>query len=1167
MQCTACGATQTAFGEEGPGLVVLARDVGGMLRLLEGELDEVRCEACGQPLGITATLTLLFRDEPTCLFAPGSGLPDGGASLREAMRATAEQLGAVMESLPDAAALRACAGALLKGRLKVINQLAKASLEDGEQEFYREHWRDFTPEVFAAACVCAAGAVPGAQLATMVERGTESPAPGIEPFLHAFGISQATVLLVGLCGEATEGTSPHPLEEELVRYVDDGPVLPGTLQTMQTAIESLSEQFPHARAAYCREALLASVCLAAGQPNPRADWWGEVYFGLALEAEDDARYASLVVSDERAARTIGFTAAWDAIARRLRVDDASGDAPPRYTPDQLDRVAARAGHPDLVGRVITQGIFVQAKDGIPLETAVSMMEDAARSLADRGGDPLILLDLLSPVGRLLLEHGQIDDIVALADAGARLMGGGHEAVATADAWLGEFLKEGRQPQRFIDRVESTERGWEDDLGPSLRARLWTERANALRLLGERDEALRIYLRIRDDLLPDLSENDRRVALHNVGILQRETGAPDASLQTLLELAAGIPPLDPFRIGLLASLAVTYSELGRSRDAVRCCEEALPLCRGPWAHEADRFRALLASYRTTAADPGEAARMLEELARADTPPHVLVSAAASWYNLHVRLPSAAPPEKLRTLLPLLQAAAGRAREDGDVAVVLSAMRAEALLRELVDPAGAAEAWFRQWRAAEELEQPHEPETLVALAHDAYRAGNPAVGEVMLRQVPAALAARVGRVRDLSSTTEGFGRFRARLAGLADTVLFDDAAGADWRDARLVAELARDTVGRARAQGEGGAGVLDEGLPDEVLATLAPRRGVLAVVEWVGTREFLGSFVTTISSSGQVESQWLELPDGDLDELAEMISARLRGWHSLRPGDPFDLDGWQVLSRTLCEQVRERAGPDAHLVFLETPDVPRLPWHVAVSALYPASYAAGWSGLLAMREPPERASAPVLGVAMVPRFGEAEPVRSAMERSLARTRAFARTAGLSCETSAGAECDRAALRSLTARVDVLKLLCHGFVAPDGEVALMTAADGGLPLADSVASGSSPGARHRLSWKELQTLPRSPAAVFSAACSTGRTRLAASGDRLGFGNALRLSGTRSVVAPHWDITATEVIPVLDDALERYVSAGGELGQCLFDACGAAARRLPRWMAWSLALEGDWR
>jgi hypothetical protein len=164
------------------------------------------------------------------------------------------------------------------------------------------------------------------------------------------------------------------------------------------------------------------------------------------------------------------------------------------------------------------------------------------------------------------------------------------------------------------------------------------------------------------------------------------------------------------------------------------------------------------------------------------------------------------------------------------------------------------------------------------------------------------------------------------------------------------------------------------------------------------------------------------------------------------------------------------------------------------------------------------------------------------------------------------DHDAFRRIMERADVAKVLAHGFISPaDDEVALMLAHDGALPLADSVAAGSEVGRRHRLSWNECQELRRAPEVVFSAACSSGVSYVRGLGERLGLLGALRRGGTRSLIAPRWNIVAEDVLPILDAAMERFLERGDALGLALHQACAESDR--PRWLAWALALEGDWR
>jgi len=137
----------------------------------------------------------------------------------------------------------------------------------------------------------------------------------------------------------------------------------------------------------------------------------------------------------------------------------------------------------------------------------------------------------------------------------------------------------------------------------------------------------------------------------------------------------------------------------------------------------------------------------------------------------------------------------------------------------------------------------------------------------------------------------------------------------------------------------------------------------------------------------------------------------------------------------------------------------------------------------------------------------------------------------------------------------------------MALMLAVDGELPTQHAVAAASASQVRHRYSWRDAQHISRPPAYVLSAACSTGVSLIAGLGERLGLYGALRLRGTRAVVAPAWDTVADDVLIILDDVAARYLAGEGSLARCLRLASEQAGMSLARWRAWPLAIEGDWR
>jgi hypothetical protein len=210
---------------------------------------------------------------------------------------------------------------------------------------------------------------------------------------------------------------------------------------------------------------------------------------------------------------------------------------------------------------------------------------------------------------------------------------------------------------------------------------------------------------------------------------------------------------------------------------------------------------------------------------------------------------------------------------------------------------------------------------------------------------------------------------------------------------------------------------------------------------------------------------------------------------------------------------------------------------------------------------------VGLVEVPRFGESAAILQAMEQSRQRTESLADALGISVILTRGPACDAAALRFVLQEVQVAKLLCHGYVDPqDSNVALMIAHEGTIPFADSVSAGTPEGQLHRFSWRDCEELLAAPRVVFSAACSSGQAYVRGLGERLGLFGAMRRRGTRSLVAPRWDIDPEFVLPILDEVMEGFLT-GDDLDHALLDASSRASLKYPKWIAWALSLEGSWR
>lgn len=1194
IRCPECGARRV-LADPGAVHLVAEADVKRLRALFRGELDGVPCEACGRPLGVRPTVAVIFNDSQE-IYVVAGGDSDDLHRLLKARLLWAVADGSLQE-LGSLDELRATVGRRLVARVAALNPLFEAIAAGEDDRYTRGHWQELTSSVFAAAHVGLTVPLPGFALVGIPAR--EAPPVAAADVLELLALAQARVWAALSVSWITSGGHGPTLEGDLTRFVGVTELLPGAAEIASRELDRLGEaESTSSFDRYVIEAARASIWLAAGMPNPRAGAWAHLFFGHEVTCrlggeEVPLVLPAMVISEERARATIEFEQAWDAVAnaavRHLDTDDYLR---------LLEQVAAKAGHPGLVEKVLTQGVHIE---GSPEELTRGVMSWIELVPAETA------IDHIGSFAQPLVDRWQADDLERVADKLLRKLGGGQEARARVEAWLGSCYKSLRMPSRFLERVSETPRSWEHELPLPIRARLWNERSNALRLAGRDEDALEIAEELVRLLLGSPHHHELRVAQRNAAILRRETGYPDIALKVLSDLLINADTEE--RIALLDSLAVTYFEVGRVDDALRCTEDALATAVGPFSRPAARLRVARAGYLAAVGRSAEALEALQQRSGApqqvvwmrdnvDTipsrpdPPHdasVVLVEVSVWITLLRRdrsIAARAAPQ-IGTMWEHLMTLGAEAEERGDAFVHVGALRGLALLATLLGRPDAEARWNLACDTATAYARTHrlsllaDPVALLVLARLAWERGDRETARRYLIGVPAALAAGLGGIRDLAVAAEAGLSIAQELDEFVQRVIparlgrlrmllgyFRYLDASVWPDIRLVAEIGRDVVGRSRIlrRRADEAAPLADGLSDAAVARLAPRHGSVGIFEWVARGRYVLPFMTRISADGRVRSHWLPTRKNlDLSALSRRIRTRVLNWRTGRTGDPFDLPEWRTLERWVLMTLALSLERGDHVVFIEQANFTGLPWHVTVAPMYTASYAPSWATLLSLGTGQRPTS---VGVVMVPRFNESSEVLAALEESVCRTEAFARTREFQLALVRDEAADHAGFARVMTGTEVAKLLCHGFVSvADGEVALMLAHEGALPLAHAVASASPVGREHRLSWRHCQSLPAAPRIVFSAACSTGVSHTAGLGERLGLFGALRHVGTAAVVAPRWDIVPSAVLPILDEALERHMGDGEPLALALHRACAAANAVQPRWLAWALAVEGDWR
>lgn len=1195
ISCRSCGASVEALAA-GTLWVIGETDLEGLGSLLSGALDAAACAACRAPLGRTATLVAVLPSKGTVLFTPGDVLPrssDVSARVNWRTLLPAPTAPHVIEC-QDATVLRRAVVTELAGRLGPIRLLARAAADGGAADMLSARWRAFTPPVFAAAHLALSGDVPQLEIGHFEASGASdtSLAPLIAP--HRYDqvarlatVSLVQVMLLGeLCREWTariEARCDPPagvsFEGDLQAYVDRGPDPVRLALTAEVVFEEEEGLSP-----YVLEAVRASLHAQAKRPNPQGKHWAGLYFGHELMARTQEpmseAMASSRISAERARATIRFEHAWHAAGPWLAtaMTGVPSELVPLAKPALLEEIAADAGHPHLMAAI----------SQTTMRGTIETVEEVVRELRDHAATrtPEYLVALTRLQAEFLVTQGRVEDLETVAETLKECLGYDQQARGRAEAWLAGALNRAHQPARVLARIGAAAQPWETDLDNDLKVSLHHERAGALADSGHFTEALAIRVAVLG--LLDETSDRRPWALTNLALTQLELGRPDLALPGL-EKAMGMLGPDPSLLGYMAKAHQALNDRPAAEAALAMAEEIAP------PDEARRY-VLLRAYRLAVGRRyDEAVSLLIENAA----PHGtgitkdgwnLVTEAEAWTTLldrQVALHQTAR-ERAASVPRMLHDLAQMAEAGGQVMLAAAAAsRRAGLLDAMRTDEDGDTAQRNAWHEAHAVRERHglapEGVTLVKLAFDAYTRADIAAARKRLTRVPAAVAAEIGGVPDISKVVHEPEKLAAPLADLGGLLISrvasahagpqSDGPGTltvEWPDFRLVAELQRDAAGRTAALRRlPVATMLDEGFTDGALAQLASPQQGLVVVEWFHARgqrdkrrASLCSMLTRIDPSGQVSTHFLPQLNIDFSALAGTLRKRLFNWSPRRRGDPLDRPGWRRTEEWIVEVLNTYAQTGDHVVVLEHSAMAGLPWHTAIGPHWSISYASGWTALQSLLQspPPPRNR---VGVLTVPRAGEQPEVAAALRASAfkaARLRASAFAPG-------EAACDLAAFEKAMNECDVTVLLCHGFVNhSEREVALMLAHLGSPPLADSVAASSSLGNAHRLSWRDCTTLTQTARTVFSAACSSGVNHHAGLGDRLGLFGALRNTGTTAVVAPGWDVVAAAALPVLDDTLARFVQ-GEPLGRALRQACLTAMEDQPTWLAWSLTLEGDWR
>jgi tetratricopeptide (TPR) repeat protein len=1173
--CPECGALIDEGGRGGFIVILHNENLLGLASLLSGELDQLRCAVCGYKSGVSPALAVVFPRERVVVVAP----TDDGGALSQILAEVNNSVGPIkVVDVTSPKALRLDVYNRLSKQLDRMRELDTLVEKDRARKSttvpsnFSQHWRSFTPDVFVAVCLVSTGRT--------IEEGWRPDSPEVQHWQQKLAAGQAMVWMQ-LCVEW--GASPPKkgsFENDLAAYLVKTAIVPAWVREFENWADQFAADYRKFPAiGYCLEAARATLYAHLGEPNPRESVWARMYVGVEVqfrkEKTSQRRLSRLRVTPERARLTTSYRSIFDAVVQPLFSH-----------PEEYSRVRAilRDLEMEQVLLDLPNAIRVVTSRPVNLPSAPSMLSEALdANKPARGHKAAAVMQAMEAVEALLAKTFTADTHEQMADVALKYVQNetGRKEILT---WLARKLNIVRQPGRVLLRIGDRILPEEEALPPAVKAGLWTERGTALRSIGKFLAARECYERVVQVFKGKTDTGDARTARRNLAIAYRETGAPDRALTMLLDLhkdATGSELLRSFE-----NIATTHLVLGQPKQALTAIEMGLELAVGPFERHQKQ---LLAQKAMIAASmlPGEA--MIEELLKRPLPSaddgQILLAEAAAWLMALYRVPDddigdredvLARVQALANALMLLQE---RAKAASDAQTEIHTLSSIAYLLDRFEIADPVELWLQVDKIRFDSGRGHDLAALLALARRAYEEGALESGRAWLECVPEAVAGEVGRAQQLAGVTTTLEPFVWLFEKAARSVL--DQPKARQEDWRLVSEIRRDAVRRAtrakaRLQPKKGrspdAAENTFRVPSDAnLKSLSPEVGVIGILEWLDIGAAHVNILTTIDAAGTVNARRLRLPDVNLGELTTRMLTRLNNWTLDRPGDPFDLKEWLTFEAWVASEISGPLGANGHLVVIEHPTQMGLPFHVAVRNHSTCSYASSWNTILSLRcvVGPVSAEKPCLGTACVPAFEDRPEIIEAFKLSTARTTDFARRSGLRFEQAIEDGCDHKHLSRLLQKCTVLKLLCHGYYDPkEHEVALMIAHSGELPLKLAQAANTPRGRAHRFSWKDIETLGRAPRIVFSGACSSLRAHLVGQGERLGLFASLNERGTQSLVAPGWDIMEPKIVlPIVDSALEKYVG-GVNIARALRAVCQRAetAQAVPRWLAWSLSIEGEW-
>ncbi|MGH8917324.1 MAG: CHAT domain-containing protein, partial [Actinomycetes bacterium] len=1075
--------------------------------LLTGKLDYAHCDA-GCRLSTRASIFFQDTERRRQYVAPGD-LVDH----EDITAAMSAELSIITEVVKDVVELRRIVTDLIDRRVRVFLPVITSGPDGaGDTDYLRDKWRLFTAPVMAAVGVSLTGRVPRVSF-RLLTNGVE-PADRQE-YTERFLESRQAGIWSSMLIDWANGEGVGSFEEDLTEYVDRTTLLGDPLRFARRLadVPPPTQEELASTDTYRQEALRASLYARADEPDPLADRWAVIWLWWELRLRiagggGVAEVSGLAVSVKRLHRTIPPDSARYAGAELLgQTLAANRDGLVTWTNVESFMTCLREAYHEAGFDEQHASIY----DGTRLHHPIGEVADLIIAILNHEGQDVdSSLRIAQAEAKGLVEACRVDDLKWVVDA---MLAAYPAKAVDVTLWHYRQLIHMRMPTRLIDEAGEAPAPDEERFPAATRSELLQLRTHALRMLGRQADALALLDSAPREVLDEPSGKQ------GLGIararLVRELGSPAAALTQLEALLAETTDPQPSLYESLMATLIRFGRYPEAADHARAAYSRALRDRETWS--VGRFAAQAMWCQAIGGrepDTDLIGPAMGEHLPAD-PGRDLIAATA-LLTTGVAESDTARREFLDRVRTDVETVLVRALAERDVSMANRVLYVSALYDQAYRPDRALSSWLRM------LSVTSNGFRVTTLDGHLYTAANLiVVGRLALAR--SLLTHLLGGPTQLGhdsrlSTAALAGGHTAREIDLVTAAMFAEP-GATQADLRLVGELRRGMASRAALRTDEEPAWRRHGLNDKVVAEIAPDRGRVGVLEWVGDGTDVRALITVIDAAGSVASTAIPLPNVDLGQAARRMRSRLSTWRAGRVGDPFGVAEWQVCRTWLDRLLDDHLAPDDHLVVFPFASWRQLPWHVAAFDRVTSSYEPSWVALLSTVSGAPSRERWREGVVAVPRMGDPAEITDAMAR-------YVDGCGDRARVLDGVAADRDAVTDLLANVDLATLLTHGYTsAAESEVALMLAADGSLPLAHSVAASSERGRSHRFGWREYAELPRAPRVILSAACSTGGGHIVGLGEHLGIYNVLRQVGLRAFMAPQWDIVASDVLPILGD------------------------------------------